>query len=137
MQLNPLLLGSLAGLLFAVSAGSVAAQSLSPMRKTGDTPSDIKGFRLTVGNPYQSRMTFVVLPMDPKFQIAAAQAVVVPSEFRLAPGASRPVTVQFRIDPDAKERTIGVCVLPKDLEGPLLPRVCGTYTGIMLAGAGG
>jgi hypothetical protein len=126
MQLSRALLAFALALLLA---GPVAAQSLSPMRAEGDTPSNIKGFRLAIGNPYKQRMTFVVLPMDPKFESPAPDAAVNQPEIRLAPGASRPVIVSFRIDPKLKERTIGVCVQPKDLDGPVLPRVCGTYTG--------
>ncbi len=117
-------------------AATAHAQSLSPMRNLGVTPSDIKGFRLVVGNPYKTRMTFLVLPMDPQFKVAAANAVVSAPEIRLAPGASRPVIVTFKIDPALKERTIGVCVQPKDLEGTILPRVCGTYTGKLLSAGG-
>lgn len=124
----------LIALAFALAlAGPAAAQSLSPMRDAGTTPSDIKGFRLMVGNPYATRMSFLVLPMEPGFSTPARDAVVSAPEFRLAPGASRPVIVKFRIDPALKERTIGVCVLPKQIEGPILPRVCGTYTGRMAA----
>ncbi len=53
--------------------GTAAAQSLSPMRGEGVTPSLVKGFRLTVGNPYKAKMTFVVLPMDPRFTTGGAQ----------------------------------------------------------------
>ena len=138
MQLKP-------GLIVAclmMSVASAAGQSLSPMHKTGATPGPIKGFRLLVANPYPERMTFVVMAMTPDFAEPAPEALVRPAELRLAPGHGRSVSVQFAIPPDSKERTIGVCVLPKDLEGPLLPRVCGTYTGIMLRpgsgpGAGG
>lgn len=105
------------------------AQSLSPMRNAGTTPSDIKGFRLVVGNPYRTRLVFAVRLTDDKFAADATGAVVNAPEFALAPGASRPIIVQFRIAPNAKERTIGVCISPKDLAGPLLPRVCGLYTG--------
>jgi hypothetical protein len=105
------------------------AQSLSPMRNAGVTPGDIKGFRLMVGNPYRTRLTFRVQLTDATFAAPASEAVVNAPEFRLAPGASRPIIVEFRIDPKAKERTIGVCISPKDLPGPLLPRVCGLYTG--------
>lgn len=122
--------------LVLLATGDAAAQSLSPMRADGGTPSDVKGFRLTVGNPYASRMTFTVTPMNPGFTEPAADAAVNAPELRLAPGASRPVIVTFKIDPQLKERTIGVCVQPKDLEGPILPRVCGTYVGRRL-GAGG
>jgi hypothetical protein len=119
-------------------AGTATAQSLSPMHKTGPTPGDVKAFRLQVGNPYDRRMTFVIMPMDVEFKELAPRAVVRPSEIKLAPGHGRGVTVQFAIDPEFKERTIGVCVLPKDLDGPILPRVCGTYTGVMVrARAGG
>lgn len=111
-------------------AGPASAQSLSPMHKTGVTPSEVKAFRLQVGNPYPQRMTFVIMAMNTEFTELAPRAVVRPNEIKLAPGHGRGVTVQFAIDPEAKERTIGVCVLPKDLEGPILPRVCGTYTGI-------
>jgi len=119
-----------------LATGGSAAQSLSPMRADGGTPSEVKGFRLTLGNPYKTAMIFVVPPMNPAFTALAANAVVTAPELRLAPGASRPVIVKFKIDPGLKERTIGVCVQPKDLEGPILPRVCGTYTGHRL-GAGG
>lgn len=118
-------------------AGDALAQSLSPMRKSGTTPSDVKGFRLVVGNPYPTRMTFVITPMNSAFTEVAPDAVVQPGEVRLAPGSGRSVIVQFRIGSARKERTIGVCISPKDLEGPVLPRVCGTYTGIVIGGAGG
>jgi hypothetical protein len=99
------------------------------MHNAGTTPSDIKGFRLAIGNPYRSVMTFLVLPMDPKFRVLAADAEVNFPEITLAPGSSRQVIVTFRIDPARKERTIGVCVQPKNLQSTVLPRVCGTYTG--------
>jgi hypothetical protein len=133
MQLKPLfLMALLAGVLLS---GPAAAQALTPMHKTGNTPSDVKGFRLTVGNPYKTVMTFKAIPMDPQFKVALTDAQTSPAEFRLVPGASRPVIVTFRIDPKLKERTIAVCVLPENIEGPVQPRVCGTYTGVMLAGA--
>jgi hypothetical protein len=119
------------------SAEAAMAQSLSPMKKTGTTPTDIKGFKLVVGNPYPGRMTFVIVPMNTDFTAVADDAVVRPNEIRLAPGMGRTVTVQFRIGAPKKERTIGVCVVPKDLEGPVLPRVCGTYTGVIIGNAGG
>ena len=131
MQLIPLIA---VGLVLAATPG--AAQSLSPMHNSGPTPSDIKGFRLSIGNPYRTAMTFEVLPMDVKFRVRAADAQVNFPEITLAPGSRRQVIVTFKIDPSRKERTIGVCVQPKDLESTVLPRVCGTYTGRM-AGAGG
>jgi hypothetical protein len=116
--------------------GMAAAQSLSPMRNEGTTPSNIKGFRLLVGNPYQSKMTFLVIPMDPKFTTLAADAEVNFPEVTMAPGMKRQVIVTFKIDPALKERTIGVCVQPKNLDSTILPRVCGTYIG-RLRSAGG
>jgi len=53
--------------------GAAQAQSLSPMHNSGTTPSDIKGFKLFVGNPYPTRMTFRVIPMDAQFKVAYAQ----------------------------------------------------------------
>ena len=131
MQLIPLAAVLLAGLV-----APAAAQSLSPMHNAGTTPSSIKGFRLSIGNPYKTRMTFEVLPMDPKFRVAAVDAEANFPEITLAPNASRQVIVTFKIDPARKERTIGVCVQPKDLDGPVLPRVCGTYTGRLLSAGG-
>lgn len=113
-----------------------AAQSLSPMRNEGTTPSNIKGFRLLVGNPYQAKMTFLVIPMDSKFTTLAADAEVNFPEITMAPGMKRQVIVTFKIDPALKERTIGVCVQPKNLDSTILPRVCGTYIG-RLRNAGG
>lgn len=132
MQLTALIT---AGLCVALAAPATA-QSLSPMHNSGTTPSDIKGFRLSIGNPYRTAMTFLVLPMDPKFRVLAPAAQVSFPEITLAPGSSRQVIVTFKIDPSRKERTIGVCVQPKNLQSTVLPRVCGTYTGKLL-GAGG
>lgn len=129
MQLNTL--GIALGALVLL-CGTAAAQSLSPMRGEGTTPSLVKGFRLTVGNPYKARMTFVVLPMDAKFTTMAADAEVNFPELTMAPGMSRQVIVTFKIDPALKERTIGVCVQPKDIQGTVLPRVCGTYSGRLM-----
>ena len=119
----------IAGLVLLLLTGGAAAQSLSPMRNEGDTPSMVKGFKLYVGNPYKTRMTFEVIPMDPKFEVAALDAAVNFPEISMAPGTTRQVIVTFRIDPQLKERTIGVCVQPKDIEGTVMPRVCGTYIG--------
>lgn len=133
MQLRPLCAAAALGLGLAAP---VHGQSLSPMHNAGPTPSDVKGFRLTIGNPYRTRMIFRVMPTEPGFSVPAKAAAVNFPEIALAPGASRPVIVTFRIDPPRKERTIGVCVEPKGLSGPVLPRVCGTYTGKRL-GLGG
>lgn len=116
----------------ALATGQADAQSLSPMRLQGTTPSDIKGFRLTVGNPYQQRMRFQLIAMDPAFTHAVAGSSVTPSELILAPGVRRTVIFAFKIDAPVRERTIGLCVVPTDIEGPVQPRVCGTYTGTVL-----
>ena len=131
MQLIPLITVG-----HVLAATPAAAQSLSPMHNSGPTPSDIKGFRLSIGNPCRTPNTFEELPKDVKFRVRAADAQVNFPEITLAPGSRRQVIVTFKIDPTRKERTIGVCVQPKDLESTVLPRVCGTYTGRM-AGAGG
>lgn len=133
MQLKPQII---AGLLVLAAATGASAQSLSPMRNEGETPSDIKGFKLAVGNPYKSRMVFEIIPMDPEFEVRAADAAVNFPELAMAPGTTRQVIVTFRIDPQIKERTIGVCVQPKQITGTVKPRVCGTYTG-RLQRAGG
>lgn len=117
--------------LAACLAGTASGQSLTPMEREGVTPSDTKGFKLLVGNPYPTRMTFVVMPMDPKFKESVGEAVVKPALVTIAPGHARTVIVAFKIDPAQKERTIGVCVLPYKFEGPILPRVCGRFTGRM------
>jgi len=119
----------LAAALLLLLSGGADAQSLSPMRNEGETPSLVKGFKLYVGNPYKVRMIFEVIPMDPGFEVAAADAAVNFPEIAMAPGTTRQVIVTFRIDPQLKERTIGVCVQPKDIGGTIMPRVCGTYTG--------
>lgn len=133
MQLRAVVLA----LVLAIGAGTdVSAQSLSPMRAHGPTPSDIKGFRLRVGNPYPGPMVFDIVPMDPQFRFAVGDAVAQPNRVVLAPNATRSVIVAFKIDADKKERTIGLCVVPANLSGNILPRVCGTYRGTKLAGTG-
>lgn len=120
----------LAVALLGLPAGA-AAQSLSPMERTGVTPSDTKGFKLLVSNPYARRMTFNIVPMDSEFITPIEGAVARPARLTLAPGKGRSVIVAFKIDPSNKERTIGVCITPENFEGPVLPRVCGRYTGRM------
>lgn len=117
-------------------AAPALAQSLSPLEKSGLTPSDRKAFRLQVGNPYERRMTFSLLPMLPDYETSAKGVVIKPAELTLAPGITRNIIVTFDIDPAKKERTIALCVMPKAMDGPILPRVCGLYTGRM-AGHGG
>ena len=113
MQLKRSLLLGVFAIAIVFSAHAAVAQSLSPMRKTGTTPTDIKGFKLLVGNPYPGRMTFVIIPMDPQFTEVATDAVVRPAEIRLGPG-QRPLGDRRVPDRDPrKERTIGVCVQPQ------------------------
>ncbi len=119
------------------SVASAQAQSLAPTRGKGPTPSLVKGFNVVVGNPYKTRMTFLLTVMDPTFTNPAPNSVVQPASVTLAPGYSRPVIVAFKLNPNAKERTIGLCITPEKIAGPIRPRVCGTYTGVRLKGAGG
>jgi hypothetical protein len=119
----------LAALSVALGCAPAAAQSLSPMERTGVTPTDVKGFKLLVGNPYPTRMTFLVVPMDPEFTVAITDAVAKPGKVTIAPGHGRSVILAFKINPTQKERTIGLCIVPDKFEGPVLPRVCGRYTG--------
>lgn len=109
------------------------AQSLSPMQHQGTTPSDIKGFRLSVGNPYRERMHFDLIAMDPGFTQRVDGVSVSPPDLIMAPGVRRTVILAFKIDAPQRERTIGLCVVPRISEGPVQPRVCGTYTGTVLA----
>lgn len=128
---------ALAGALVLMGTGMAFSQSLSPMRKAGVTPSDVKGFRLTVGNPYHQRMTFTITPTDPATGAPAQDATATPSEVVLAPGYARTIILAFKIPAPRKERTVGLCIVPKHIEGPILPRVCGTYTGSLLSRDGG
>lgn len=116
----------------ALAAAPVSAQSLSPMVKDGVTPSATKGFRLNVGNPYKIKMTFIITPMNSDFTAPVTGAKVKPQRVTMAPGHTRPVLFTFDIDPANRERTIGLCITPENLDGPIQPRVCGRYTGRML-----
>ncbi|HVX82307.1 MAG TPA: hypothetical protein VHB23_13110 [Devosiaceae bacterium] len=119
-----------------LSVGAALGQSLAPTHAEGATPSNVKGFYVTVGNPYRTAMTFRLLPLDPSFSRGVADAVAQPATLTLAPGFSRRAILAFKIPPGSKERTIGLCVMPQKIAGPVLPRVCGRYTGV-LAGSGG
>jgi hypothetical protein len=135
MQLSRRLLPAL--LLFLALPAVATAQSLAPTHGSGPTPTAIKGFRLTVGNPYRTAMTFLVLPMDVGFRHPVGDVEILPPKLTLAPGFTRQVILAFKIPQNSKERTIGLCVQPEKLAGPVLPRVCGRYTGVRLAGVGG
>lgn len=136
MHLRPLAALLTVALVGGVSLAPAAGQSLSPMRNEGTTPTSMKAFRLQVGNPYKQRMVFIIVPMEPGFEVPAAGARVNYPEIAMAPGVARQVIVSFSIDPAIKERIIGVCVQPRAFEGTVMPRVCGTYTG-RITGAGG
>lgn len=123
----------LPGLVFATPA---AAQALTPLVRDGLTPTASKAFRLQVGNPYGKRMVFVLIPMLPDLRTPAEGAEVRPSRVVMAPGHARTVIFAFKIDPKLKERTVGLCIMPEKIEGPILPRVCGLYTGRMAGGGG-
>ena len=126
----------LLALLFGLGLVAPAvAQSLSPLEKTGVTPSDRKAFRLAVGNPYKQKMTFDVIPMQPDYQTPASGAMVNYPRITMGPGISRKIIFTFDIDPKLKERKIALCIQPASLDGPILPRVCGLYVGRM-AGRG-
>lgn len=126
-----------AGLALALClSGPVAAQSLSPMLKEGTTPTDTKGFKVSVGNPYPRRMTFLAIPMDKQLMGPAEGAMAQPRRITLAPGQNRAVIVAFKIDPVEKERTIALCIQPEAIDGPILPRVCGFYTGRIIGHGG-
>ena len=132
-----LFLGTLLALLIGFAAAApAAAQSLTPLERDGLTPSASKAFRLQVGNPYQQRMVFVLIPMQPDFKTPAEGAEVTPIRVVMAPGHARTVIFAFKIDPALKERTIGLCIMPENIDGPILPRVCGLYTGRMAGGGG-
>jgi hypothetical protein len=135
MQLSRRLLPTL--LLALALPAAASGQSLAPTHGSGPTPSAVKGFRLTVGNPYKTAMTFLVLPLDVGFSRPVGEVEVQPSRLTLAPGFARQVILAFKIPQNSKERTIGLCVQPEKLAGPVLPRVCGRYTGVRLAGVGG
>lgn len=126
---------AVSALLLAVALGPASAQSLSPLQKTGETPSASKAFRLVVGNPYDQRMTFVLTPMQADYVTPARGATLNYPRLTLAPGFSRQVIFTFDIDPKKKERTIALCITPENIDGPVLPRVCGLYTG-HIAGSG-
>ena len=82
----------------AATAGAAGAQSLSPMHNSGVTPSDIKGFRLSVGNPYPRRMTFLVLPMEPGFRTAAFACPLAAISLTVSSApASRTAGVAYRL----------------------------------------
>lgn len=116
-------------------AAPAAAQSLSPLEKSGVTPSDRKAFKLVVGNPYKQKMTFDILPMQPDYQTPAKGAMVNYPRITMGPGLSRQIIFTFDIDPKEKERKIALCIQPAALDGPIMPRVCGLYVGRM-AGRG-
>lgn len=116
-------------------AAPAVAQSLSPLEKSGVTPSDRKAFKLVVGNPYKQKMTFDILPMQPDYQTPAKGAMVNYPRVTMGPGLSRQIIFTFDIDPKEKERKIALCIQPAALDGPIMPRVCGLYVGRM-AGRG-
>lgn len=124
-------IATLAATFCLAGSGDGMAQSLSPMERDGWTPSAAKGFRVSVGNPYDRRMSFVLVPMQPDYKTPAAGASVRPPRLTLAPGHARSVVFTFDIDPALKERTIALCVMPEAIDGPILPRVCGRYIGRM------
>lgn len=127
---------AIAALVVVAGLGAAHAQSLSPLQKAGDTSSARKAFRLVVGNPYNRRMTFSLVPMQSDYVTPTTGAVVNYPRLTMAPGFSRQVILTFDIDP--RKEGADNCALrhARKSDGPILPRVCGLYTGRM-AGHGG
>lgn len=113
----------------AVTSTAVSAQSVSPLRKEGTTMTNKKAFYVNVGNPYKTPMVFSLTPMEADYATPARKVVVRPAKLKLGVNQSKRVIFMFEIQKDQKERKVALCVTPEGITGPVLPRVCGTYTG--------
>lgn len=113
----------------AVFVTAASAQSVTPLRKEGTTLTDKKAFYVNVGNPYKAPMVFSLTPMEADYQTLASKTVVRPARVKLGVGQTKRIVFMFEIQKDQKERKVALCVSPENLDGPVLPRVCGTYTG--------
>ena len=125
MRLN----GFLATVLLALLATGAAAQSVSPMKKSGTTLTARKAFYVTVSNPYPERMTFSLTPMEPGYHAEAKGTRVLPPEVTLGSHRQRRVIFMFDIPEGETERKVSLCVAPEGLASHVRPRVCGTYVG--------
>jgi hypothetical protein len=119
----------MAATLGVLAASQAAAQGLSPLSRSGLTPSDRKAFHIAAHNPYPRPMDFELHVLDPETGAPASGARVVPDAVRLGPNGGRRVTLMFTVPPTGEERTVVLCIQPSDFPGPFLPRVCGRYAG--------
>ena len=115
--------------LIAAQGRAADAQSVSPLRKEGTTFTQRKAFYVNVGNPYRRAMTFRLRTVEADFSTPAPGSVVRPDTLRLGANRTKRVVVAFTIPEGSRERQIVLCVEPEGIEGPVQPRVCGTYTG--------
>lgn len=113
----------------AVTVTAASAQSVSPLRKEGTTLSSTKAFYVNVSNPYKVPMVFSLRAMETDFETPAKGSVVRPERIKLGVNRGRRVIVKFKIPEGMGERKIALCVEPEGLQGPIQPRVCGTYAG--------
>ena len=113
----------------AVFTTAASAQSVTPLRKEGTTLTDKKAFYVNVGNPYKVPMVFSLAPMEADYATPADHVVIRPSKLKLGVNKTKRVIFMFEIQKDQKERKVALCVTPEGIEGPVQPRVCGTYVG--------
>ena len=120
---------TLALVLLAAQAQAAGAQTVTPLRKEGTTLTQKKAFYVNIGNPYNTPMTFSLRTLESDFTTPAEGSVVRPNKVKLGVNRTRRVIVAFTIPEESRERQIALCVMPEGIEGPVRPRVCGTYTG--------
>ena len=77
--------------LLVLQAGGAAAQSVSPIKKSGVTPTNRKAFYVTIRNPYPAPMTFSLTPMEPDFEKEAKGTKVLPDTVTLGQDRQRRV----------------------------------------------
>ena len=110
-------------------AAPAVAVGLGPLAKEGVTDSDLKGFYLTVINPYPRSETFTLTPLDATVEAPAPRVTAIPSRMTIGGGRNRKVLVVASGLVPRERYTFRVCA-----ERPPLPtetihaRVCSTLT---------
>lgn len=109
---------------------AVHAQGLSPMQKTGSTPSDRKLFRLSIINPYPKEMRYELSAEDVHTQHMQSDVKFTGRTGSLPPQSQRKILVVIPV-PEGR-RDIRICLRFPELQGTVRPRVCGDYSAVAL-----
>ena len=110
---------------YFLTVGAVEAQGLSPMKKTGNTASDMKVFRLLIINPYKKEMKYELGAEDKQTHEFLSDIKFSGRKGYVSANSKKQILVFIPIH--TSKRSVRVCVRFPEIEESIRPRVCADF----------